>query len=239
MLEHVTFTGIDERTDLERVARIGRRHRWAEFGVLADSQSETGPRYPNLQVIEKLRELHKSSGTETAIHLCGRLARAVRAGKYETATALCGGFGRIQINLPSSERLLGIDHCAELGVRAGKRVIVQHEGPWPVPDTWQLHGIDRLHDRPEGTGTEAIEKWPEPPSGGDGHYGYAGGLGPHNIGRALEFAGRFSERRIWLDMETGVRDAGDWLDLDAVEGVCEQVAQWREETAENGADNRE
>lgn len=59
----------------------------------------------------------------------------------------------------------------------------------------------------------------------DRGYGYAGGLGPANIAAALDFAARFDGQRLWLDMETGVRDRDDWLDLDAVEAVCEEVAR--------------
>ena len=168
MLEHVTFTGIDERADLERVAAIGRRHPWAEFAVLAGSASGETPRFPSLRVVERLRRLREAEATHTAIHLCGRLSRAVRDGRYETAAALCAGFGRAQVNLPAADRAAAIDNCAELSLRTGTRVIVQHEGPWPVPDTWRPKGIDRLQDRSGGAGLETIDEWPPPAAGGQG-----------------------------------------------------------------------
>lgn len=96
----------------------------------------------------------KPGGTHTAIHLCERLSRAVRDGWYETAAALCAGFGRAEVNVPAADRAAEIDNCAELSLRTGTRVIVQHEGPWPVPDTWRPKEIDRLRDRSGGAGSK-------------------------------------------------------------------------------------
>lgn len=101
-----------------------------------------------------LRRLREAGGTHTAIHLCERLSRAVRDGRYETAAALCAGFGRAQVNLPAADRAAAIDNCAELSLCTGMRVIVQHEGPWPVPDTWCPKEIDRLRDRSGGAGSK-------------------------------------------------------------------------------------
>ena len=51
--------------------------------------------------------------------------------------------------------------------------------------------------------------------------GYAGGLGPHNITRALEFAkAKHPKAKIWFDMERNVRDQDYRLDLDMVREVC-------------------
>ena len=117
----------------------------------------------------------KPGGTHTAIHLCERLSRAVRDGRYETAAALCAGFGRAQVNLPAADRAAEIDNCAELSLRTDTRVIVRHEGPWPVPDTWRPKEIDRLRDRSGGAGLDTIDECPPPAAGGQGRYGYAGG----------------------------------------------------------------
>ena len=225
MIECVTFTGIDERTDLERAARIGAQYGWAEFAVLAGSRTGQERRFPGHDVLHRMSRLQEETGTRTAIHLCGRWSRRLLAREYVAVADACVGFGRVQVNLPAEDRWTGIDHCAELALRSGKRVIIQHDHSCPAPDRWTVFGVDRLWDPSGGTGRETIDEWPPPPAGSTARHGYAGGLGPENIGRAVEFAERFPDARIWLDMESGVRTGDDWLDLDAVEAVCEQVAQ--------------
>ena len=96
-------------------------------------------------------------------------------------------------------------------------VILQHRGPWseiPVDHP----RIEYLFDLSEGRGEEGFEHWPDPPE--DRRVGYAGGLGPHNITRALEFAKGHPKARIWFDMERNVRDQDYRLDLDMVREVC-------------------
>ena len=52
--------------------------------------------------------------------------------------------------------------------------------------------------------------------------GYAGGLGPGNIGRAIEFADAHPEPALWFDMEGKLRPRG-WFDLSVVRAVCAAV----------------
>lgn len=63
-----------------------------------------------------------------------------------------------------------------------------------------------------------------------GKFGYAGGLGPHNVERVLgEIAGEFHARGMlddgvvtWIDMESGIREPskGDLLSLEKIEQVA-------------------
>ena len=78
--------------------------------------------------------------------------------------------------------------------------------------------IEYLFDLSEGRGEEGFERWPDPT--GDRRAGYADGLRPRNIRRALEFAARHPEYRTWFDMERNVRDAHYRFDLDKVREVC-------------------
>ena len=223
MLELVTFTGVDAHTDLTELARIANEYPRAEFGVLVGSQTGgDNPIFPPIDIVCALRNL---GGVNTALHLCGKDARIV-AGETHTPHSLnllCQGFGRVQVNLhgdgENSERVqvhdLEIRHFAQK-VDTGS-VILQHRGPWseiPVDHP----RIEYLFDLSEGRGEEGFEHWPDPP--GDRRVGYAGGLGPHNITRALEFAKRHPKAKIWFDMERNVRDQDYRLDLDMVREVC-------------------
>ena len=223
MLELVTFTGVDAHTDLKELARIAIEYPQAEFAVLAGSQ--TGGDNPIFPPMDTVRALRNLDGVNTALHLCGKYARMAAGETHapHSLNLLCNGFGRVQVNLHGEAknpervqvRAARVRHFAQK-VETGS-VILQHRGPWseiPVdhPRT------EYLFDLSEGRGEEGFEHWPDPP--GDRRVGYAGGLGPHNITTALEFAARHPKARIWFDMERNVRDQDYRLDLDRVREVC-------------------
>ena len=225
MLEILTFTGIDARTDLQEVRAIAARYPRAEFAVLIGSRTgEDNPIFPPMSVVRNLREL----GVQTALHLCGTYARQAAGEGEQTGKLmpLCEGFGRVQINLHGDElnprrvetNGQALRHFAEWA-QAGS-VILQHRGPFEETPI-QHPRLEYLFDRSEGAGVEGFEHWPPPPK--DRRVGYAGGLGPHNIQKALEFTQRYPDNRMWLDMERNVRTNDYWLDLRKVWNVCQQV----------------
>ena len=224
MIEIITFTGVDAHTDLTGLARIAREYPGAEFGVLFGSQTwkHNNPIFPPVETVRALRNLQ---GVNTALHLCGQYARRV-AGSGPMGlglTVLARGFGRVQINLQGDAWDPGrVRGTAEAVRRFAEEtetgsVILQHRSPWedaPVDHP----RIEYLFDLSEGRGEESFKHWPDPPGGR--RAGYAGGLGPRNIHRALEFAERHPESRIWFDMERNIRDAHYRLDLETVWEVC-------------------
>ena len=228
MLELITFTGVDENTDLEEVRKIAAQYQQAEFAVLAGSQTGGGnPIFPPMDTVRKLRDLE---GVRTAVHLCGSHAR-MAAGEMYTGgehaphplNLLCNGFGRVQINLhgdmenPARVRVSApsIERFAQ-ETKTGS-VILQHREDWEkIP--LDHPGIEYLFDLSEGAGMESFELWPEPPAGR--RVGYAGGIGPHNIHRAMEFVNEHTHARLWLDMERNVRGQDYLMDLRKVREVC-------------------
>lgn len=51
ILTKVTFTGIDERTDLKRVKQLQKKYPFAEFGVLLSYDwKENGQRFPKMKL---------------------------------------------------------------------------------------------------------------------------------------------------------------------------------------------
>ena len=229
MLEILTFTGIDRHTDLERLAEMAERYPRAEFAVLVGTRTgQDDPQYPPLGTVWELR--HRLP--RTAIHLCGRYAREAAGAAPESSQLhdLCRGFGRVQVNLPGAPRRVGEEGRGvgeegrrkhSLTVFAEKvdpeTVILQHREAWsriPLNDV----RFEYLHDLSGGKGIECIDSWPDPPR--HRRVGYAGGLGPQNICRALDFLERRPAANTWLDMQRGVRDQENRLDLGLVELVC-------------------
>ena len=236
-IEILTFTGVDSQTDLGRLIAIQQQYPKVEFGVLIGSRTDEFDDhgiFPNKTVVRTFRDHCINAGTKAAVHLCGNWSRAVVKGMshfrgipWQMLIGMSRNFQRVQINQPSSANMSGnsqqiIDFTEEVVNGTDERaekVILQHRETFEsVPI---LHdSIEYLFDKSGGAGTQSFSQWPFPSA--LRRSGYAGGLGPDNIHRALTFAEKHSDFPMWFDMESGVRKDG-WFDLDAVEDVCRQV----------------
>ena len=215
MIETVTFTGVDNHTSLLDLPGIARQYPKVEFGILIGSQP--GGIYRTLPEAEEFKSYCRFMGIRSALHLCGRYSRLVMdtggATNFNAYDLLgvCAGFNRVQVNLHgdywnqnridvSAENIIWFASEVE-----ADSVILQHREPWE--DTPVRHpSIEYLFDRSEGRGAEGFDAWPPPPP--HVRVGYAGGLGPQNIGRALAFSEKHPDARLWFDMESNIRQAG-------------------------------
>ena len=221
-LELLTFTGIDVLSRMPAVYRIKKQYPKVEFGILVGSHSgEMGyNRFPALATIDRWREFSQKWGVQMAIHLCGKFARGVIDGTgLEEALSLCEGFGRVQINASTYD--YGQINIFADGVSCSKVILQKREAfdqGYPL-----VHPkVEYLFDLSGGTGKEGFNHWPLP-SDTSIRSGYAGGLQLSNIDQALTFLRAAPEYAAWLDMESGVRTPGDWLDLTQVEAICQTV----------------
>ena len=76
ILQTVTFTGVDEKTDLSHAVELAKQFPFVEYGVLL-SASGAGkkPRYPSIPYIEKILSFFRMNEVPTALHVCGGLSR--------------------------------------------------------------------------------------------------------------------------------------------------------------------
>jgi hypothetical protein len=201
--QFITFTGIDARTDLKRCREISMR--WpVEWGCLIGGKLGKN-RYPVSTVIQDAGKVLR-----TALHSCNDFANYANCGILPSETY---EHNRLQVNLRADEydlRTLG--HAAAV---CGTPVIVQIRDAFPKRKTGSW--LQFLFDQSGGRGTSP-EAYPEAPD--DNLVGYAGGLNPMNVADACN---RIKARNYWIDMETGVRDENDYLDLDKCEAVCRAV----------------
>ena len=218
MIDHITFTGIDARTPLEKVRGIHEEYPNVEFGVLVGSRTGQLSRFPGVTRLSQWKEFFHKHSIPAAIHLCGVMSRSVLKRNWIIVSALVDGYDRVQLNLPVEMRR-NYNHVIREFAQIVPKLIIQHNSNWEsVPI---LHKrIEYLFDRSGGRGRFNLEQWPVPNP--DGRCGYSGGLSPKNVHLALEFLHQFPDRHVWLDMESGVR-TNDWLDLDKVRQVCSQV----------------
>lgn len=199
----ITFTGLDEQTDMDRVEALTKRYP-VEWGVLFGGRLGKN-RYPPRRVSDEAA----ARGLPLSMHLCG--ARAAEANEGVSPSSFAG-FNRIQVN-----RAAGQYDLAALGRLAGnvqRPIIVQHRASL-FPESVQ--GVQWLQDNSGGKGRLA-SYWAKP-FVADQLVGYAGGLNPDNVADAVQ---HMPAKNFWIDMETGVR-TDDWLDLDKCEAVCKAV----------------
>ena len=200
--EFITFTGIDDRTDLTRADALASRYD-IEWGVLFSANNRDA-RFPCQQAVDEIQCIF---GPKSA-HLCGRLSRDVQGGEFSGISFDQEKFWRVQINGAN------VDHSNFDALRqwANVQIITQiRDGEFSDSDNHELFDCSGGN----GVMPESIPKTRK-----DKMVGFAGGMGPDTVTDYLsmiEGGGRF-----WIDMEQRIRTDG-WFDLDKVEAVCQSV----------------
>lgn len=217
----VTFTGVDDTTDLRRLSLIQEHHPLAEFGVLLSAHGpENGPRYPSMDTIRSLRH----HPLNLSLHLCGRLARKAVHGDFSEVETLLGEdvslFRRVQLNV------VGYDGTPE---RIGfpnpswaREVIIQQRSASDCRlflDSPRREGLTVLLDASGGRGVQGTTTvLPGCPK-----VGYAGGINHRNVYGILSALLASPEvNDFWIDMESGVRTR-DRFDPGLVEAVLSEI----------------
>jgi hypothetical protein len=239
-LKHITFTGVDGKTDLGRMYEIQQKYPIVEWGVLvAKNWRENGNRYFNPSYLSAL----DGTGLKLSAHMCGSIARAAVQGDFnpffDWSRGYCHMFNRCQLNISTSKENPAIfkyerdisDYFDEVilqqkSVRDCELYVksklyrideARKDGITSLIGAVAFDRITMLLDASGGLGIDTpIEVYPTIDK-----VGYAGGMNADNVAEKLEYlltnenVGDF-----WIDMETGVRTE-DWFDLDKVEKVLE------------------
>ena len=217
----VTFTGVDDTTDLRRLSLIQERHPLAEFGVLLSAHGpENGPRYPSMDTIHSLRR-HKLN---LSLHLCGRLARKAVHGDFSEVETMLDEdvslFRRVQLNVVGYDG--APEHIDFPNPSWTRKVIIQQRSASDCRlfvESPRREGLTVLLDASGGRGVQgATTVLPGFPK-----VGYAGGINHKNVcGILSTLLGSPEVNDFWIDMESGVRTC-DRFDLGLVEAVLSEI----------------
>jgi len=221
----VTITGADDDVAPEVMLRLAREFPRLEWGILLSASRAGTCRYPSIEWIRRVRGLGPS-GLPLSAHMCGSYARALMGLKAAVPVEFASGFGqRTQVNgyelgrasaLPivRRSRFEYILQARDEAMVTGCAVDARARAPFVR--------CSILFDPSGGTGSRAT-KWPPAPNAV--RTGYAGGISPANAAAVLGELREVHGGRLpaWIDMESGVRDARDRLDLAAVREVLEAV----------------
>lgn len=231
--DRITFTGFDDQTDIGRLIEISARHPTVEWGVLVPMKGRG--RWPSRVAVEKLiaRAAMAPHLVQLAGHLCEPIVADVLAGRSRVVDAVGYAFDRIQLNTHGATMERAEDWLHPM-YEDDREFILQLDGvtsPLLVEDIGRLEQGRRerspfsgLFDLSHGAGV-LPEGWPALSTMARPlrWYGYAGGLGPHNMAEQLPKIEDAAEGfAYWIDMETHVRTDGRF-DLDKVERVLEIV----------------
>lgn len=226
-LKHITFTGIDAKTDINNLIEIQREFPIAEFGVLTSYHwNENGNRYLNPAF---LSNLYAGNGKlNLALHVCGSMAHVAADGYWNKVNNhmfnTLGLFKRVQLNVANRT-----DNPYRLASTPNRHteVIIQQKGIHDIEmfehSKWM--NVSVLLDASGGQGIDTPIKV-LPNAGKPFKVGYAGGFNPENVADKLHYLLTNDEvGDFWIDMESGVR-TDDWFDTDKVRrvlAICKEV----------------
>jgi hypothetical protein len=225
ILTKVTFTGIDERTDLKRVKQLQKKYPFAEFGVLLSYDwKENGQRFPNPEILARLEK----QGLNLSAHFCGQAAIDLAIGKrfkvLEQLSSHIRLFRRCQLNLRANGLFSNLRKLSPIPYI--NEVIVQMHTPELCEQFLAGERPKHLSFLLDASGGAGIDTPIQILTSPGAHIGYAGGIGPDNVeGKLRTLLEYDSKEKFWIDMETRVRTE-EWLDLDKVEQVlviCERL----------------
>lgn len=220
-LKHITFTGVDAKTDVEALREIQNRWPMVEFGVLTSYHwYENGNRYLDPRLFRYLTKAQ----LRLSLHVCGTAAHDAACGEYGEICYLSWGkyryFQRIQLNVAERKDNPKIVSSTPYG----HEVIIQQRNIHDLSlyaqtrEEWKDYcgELSILLDASGGRGIDTELKILHT----DHKIGYAGGFNPENVEDKLTYLYENGCANFWIDMESGVR-TDDWFDIDKVVKVLE------------------
>ena len=213
MLNRVTFTGVDDRTNVNDLVDLTKRFPFVEFGVLiskGNTNRSVVNRYPNATIFKKL----KNKGLNLSCHLCGSVARnIVKKDDWNEFYNIFGKeidiFNRFQLNVSD------VKHFSEnIDFPSDRNFIIQLKNNLSLYDKYKdLPNVFGFQDNSGGLG-KFENNWMD----SDRYFGYAGGLNIDNVESVIRDLYVINNADFWIDMETSVRTF-DWFDT----YKCEQI----------------
>jgi phosphoribosylanthranilate isomerase len=209
----ITLTGVDDATDLDAILSAASSHQpgLVEWGVLYSTSNAGRPRYPSRSTIDKIARLCEGVPTAPfALHICGRSVADFIASR-EHVSEIARAFPRVQINFAAPKHdLVALRRLIEVNPR--RAFITQRNTAnfnlWPAFADLPNHAY--LFDASGGRGVQRMA-WPAAML--NARCGWSGGLGPDNLEAQLPRIHAAARLPYWIDMESGLRDEADQLDL--------------------------
>jgi len=197
MLNLITLTGADERTNISDLLYLLEHYPSVELGLLYTATPEGRNRYPSRRWLASV--LPKLQG-RVALHVCGSAARHELLS--HNLFDLTRHTPRVQLN-----GVVSVE-TAEAAARTVGTLITQHSYANRELLTVKARNHSLLIDSSGGKGISP-EQWTAPST--DKPVGFAGGLGLANLAEQMVLITPLAKAGAWLDMESNLRDSHDWF----------------------------
>jgi phosphoribosylanthranilate isomerase len=231
-LTKVTITGADDSTSVESLISLSTDFPFVEWGILVSKKQEGSYRFPSRAWIDEYSAAAEKHRFNTSMHVCGRWVRDMFVGilDWDELPSCLNVCQRVQINTHAEPHLATPGFLDRLEAQREKQFIFQIDGINEIYMYAAVAGgfnVAGLFDKSGGAGI-LPDSWPQPPYNGIViPYGYAGGLGPENVGEQVRLIEEAAPMDYWIDMERRVRTPDDSeLDLKAVETVLEKMSAY-------------
>lgn len=230
MITKVTITGADQSIHPQALADLSGDFPFVEWGILVSRKQSSGPRFPSAGWILELAAVknefnlnHPGLPMQLSMHLCGAYVREFLKGDFHFWDNLPAHlFERVQLNTHGEPHTWSPFRVAHfIASHSRHEFIFQYDNVNHVVTAYELDKVSALYDLSHGAGI-LPEFWPLPLK--NCKYGYAGGLGPHNLKEQMEEINQVSgNEEVWIDMETQVRSGSslEKFDLDKVHRCLE------------------
>lgn len=203
----ITITGADEKTSISGLVDLCFAYPLTEVGLLYTVTPEGRNRYPSFEWLDAATE---ALAGRCALHVCGSGARAqLRSGHLRCLTERAP---RVQVN-----GVVGVDDATQLASMVDTLITQHNPANISLIDA-PISNHVLLVDGSGGRGVSPVE-WIRPTTGKV--VGFAGGLGPANLGDELCKIALVADGDWWVDMEGKLRQ-DDWFDMTAAQNVVAQ-----------------
>lgn len=220
MLDRLTITGPDDKTDIDSLLQLSQYYPFVEWAILYSPTREGTNRYPTADWRRRFEDACKGTRVKRSMHLCGQAVKDfVQKGPEKIPRR---SYQRIQLNFNASsttwknEKTLDwmVNQCswAEFWDGSPQHVVIQHNhnNEFVLPKFERLgNQLHVLYDASGGHG-KVINDVPGPWR--ESYTGYAGGINPDNAVEIFHRIRAANANSFWMDLESGVRTLDDQWD---------------------------
>jgi hypothetical protein len=207
-LNKITFTGADDKVDVQQLYNISDVNSRIEWGILVYPKKYGYHRYPSLKWISRFMR-YKPYFVKTSAHLCGTAVHGFMSNPVYREHF--SDFDRVQLNvndyynLDNPRKFIGaiMDFMDNYSIP----IILQYNKPNSkiIDIILKYADIDILFDSSRGNGILKFDI--DSQLFNDPYSGYAGGIKPENVRSVMKILNSIydEDQKIWIDTESGIR----------------------------------
>lgn len=220
MLDRLTITGPDDKTDIDSLLQLSQYYPFVEWAILYSPTREGSERYPSETWRKNFEDACKGTRVKRSMHLCGQAVKDfVNKGPDKVPSR---NYQRIQLNFNAKSSAWKnpktldwmVSQCswAEFWDGSPQNVVIQHNhNNADILPMFEKLGnqFHVLYDASGGHGktiADVAGAWK------DNYTGYAGGINPDNAVEIFHKIQASNTQNFWMDLESGVRTVDDQWD---------------------------